>query len=40
VTQKCKVVDGHVAKPTLLCVKTKGVCVTADVSEMLVSLQV
>jgi hypothetical protein len=25
VTQKCKGVDGHVAEPTLLCVKTKGV---------------
>jgi hypothetical protein len=26
-------VVGHVAEPTLLCVKTKGVCMTADVSE-------
>jgi hypothetical protein len=38
VTQKCKGVDGHVAESTLLCVKTKGVCVTADVLEMLVGL--
>jgi hypothetical protein len=39
-TQKCKEADEHGAEPTLLCMKTKGVCVTADVSEMLVGLQV